>query len=494
MKRKSGARLWALAVTVLLLELLVFQENPARAQSWTQLAPTGGPPGVRMGHSAVLDPTTNQMIVFGGDNGAFLHLNDLWGLSNANGLGTPQWTQITPSGTAPSPRWVHKAAYDLANNRMIVFGGSIGFNAPCSDQVFVLTNANGMTGTPTWTQLSPSGSIPARFQHSTAYDAANNRLIVHGGSNCFGLFTDTWVLTNANGLGGIPTWTQLAPSGTPPLGGANASAYDPATNQLIVFDTNSNVFVLSNANGTGGTPAWTQLSPSGTGPTTRSIKQAGYDRANNRLILFGGGFDEVWVLRNANGVGGTPSWTQLSITGASPGPRGDNSAVYDEANNRLTVFGGNVGGTVFNDAWVLTNANGNVPFAVFNPKVEIELGPLANDDEFEVKAALTLGTSSDGIAPLTEAVTIQVGSFSATIPAGSFKLKPAKPNKPAFFKFEGIINGVAMEAKITPLGADSFEFKAEGNGVNLTGTANPVTVTLIIGNDQGSATVAAEFE
>jgi hypothetical protein len=135
-----------------------------------------------------------------------------------------------------------------------------------------------------------------------------------------------------------------------------------------------------------------------------------------------------------------------------------------------------------------------VSFATFTPKVEITLGPLANDDEFEVKATLTLGTSSDGITPLTEAVTIQVGSFSATIPAGSFKFKPARPNKPAFFKFEGTINGVALEAKITPLEANAFEFKAEGNGVNLTGTVNPVTVGLLFGDDQGSATVTAAFD
>ena len=164
----------------------------------------------------------------------------------------------------------------------------------------------------------------------------------------------------------------------------------------------------------------------------------------------------------------------------------------------MIVFGGRflspLGEIRLNDVWVLTDANGNVPFAAFNPKVEITLGPLANDDEFEVKAPLTLGASSDGIAPLTEAVTIQVGSFSATIPAGSFTLKPATPNKPAFFKFQGTINGVALEAKITPLGANSFEFKAEGNGLNLTGTVNPVTVTLLIGNDQGSATVTAELE
>lgn len=44
------------------------------------------------------------------------------------------------------------------------------------------------------------------------------------------------------------------------------------------------------------------------------------------------------------------------------------------------------------------------------------------------------------------------------------------------------------------LGVGMFEFKAEGTGADLTGTVNPVTVTLIIGDDGGSATATAKFE
>ncbi len=66
--------------------------------------------------------------------------------------------------------------------------------------------------------------------------------------------------------------------------------------------------------------------------------------------------------------------------------------------------------------------------------------------------------------------------------------------RPPQFVFEGVIDGVDLEVKITDLGNASFEFKAEGTGANLTGTANPVNVKLTIGNDGGSATVTAEFE
>ena len=57
-------------------------------------------------------------------------------------------------------------------------------------------------------------------------------------------------------------------------------------------------------------------------------------------------------------------------------------------------------------------------FAAFHAKVEIEVE--RHEREFEVKATFTLGAASDGINPLTEDVSFQVGTFSTTIPAGSF--------------------------------------------------------------------------
>lgn len=147
---------------------------------------------------------------------------------------------------------------------------------------------------------------------------------------------------------------------------------------------------------------------------------------------------------------------------------------------------------------------GRVPFSALNAKVEITLGPGTNDDAFEVKSTFTLGAGSDVIDPLTEIVALELSggsaTFSTTIPAGSFEFRPAKPGKkdkpgkPAEFRFEGVIDGVALEVKIIDLGVGMFEFKAEGTGADLTGTVNPVTVSLTIGDDGGSTTVEAEFE
>ena len=135
----------------------------------------------------------------------------------------------------------HSAVYDAANNRMIVFGGAAAdgqFN-----DVWVLMNANGLGGTPTWSRLSPAGALPtARNGHSAAFDGATGQMLVFGGGGDDGLRNDTWALSHANGLGDAPTWTRLTAAGTAPPARVAASAiYRPATNRLVIFggDTNA---------------------------------------------------------------------------------------------------------------------------------------------------------------------------------------------------------------------------------------------------------------
>src|SRR5205807_4899288 len=152
----------------------------------------------------------SKMIVFGGEQPSVNASNDVWVLSNANGVGTPTWNTLSPTGGPPPARAFHAAVYDAASNRMIVFGGSQA--SQLSNDVWVLSNANGFGGTPAWSQIIPVGTPPAaRSEHSTVYDAASNRMIVFGGGIAGSLWlNDVWVLSNANGLGGIPAWTQLS--------------------------------------------------------------------------------------------------------------------------------------------------------------------------------------------------------------------------------------------------------------------------------------------
>jgi hypothetical protein len=262
---------------------------------------------------------------------------------------------------------------------MIVFGGTSQTEGSFND-VWVLTNANGQGGAAVWTQLNPTGTSPEpRYSHTAVYDAKDNRMIVYGGYNGT-YFTDTWVLSHANGLGGTPAWINLTPAGAPPNGSVyTVSGYDPNHDIMIVFggedagDTadSNGVWTLSHASGLSGAPTWTNISPDGApgSPTPRALPSATYDVANNRMTIFGGaafsgthgpdeGFNDVWVLTNANGIGATPSWTQLHPAGELPGPRVGHSAVYDAATNQMMILGGENGDAVYLVVWVLSHANG----------------------------------------------------------------------------------------------------------------------------------------
>ena len=287
--------------------------------AWTQLSPAGTPPATRTYHTAVYAPTSNRMIVFGGYDYGFATLfNDVWVLGNADGTGgTPAWTQLSPTGTPPAAREYSTAVYAAASDSMIVFGGFDGSNY--LDDVWVLGYADGTGGTPAWTQLTPAGTPPpGRHYHSAVYDSTSNSMIVFGGvSGCPSVCSannDVWVLSHADGSGGTPTWTQLSPSGGPPAARElHTAVYDDAGNHMVVFggydgsSSLNDVWVLSHANGSGGTPTWTQLSPTGGPPAGRYWHTAVYDVAGNNMIVFDGAGDsgvlnDVWVLGSASGV------------------------------------------------------------------------------------------------------------------------------------------------------------------------------------------------
>ena len=185
---------------------------------------------------------------------------------------------------------------------------------------------------------------------------------------------------------------------------------------------------------------------------------------------------------------------------------------YTESSN----FPGTAGSAIQNtlglgDAFVAKIIS-SIPFAAFDAKAKIDVDDRQHHggashhrphhdnaegryyqhqdkDEFDLTATFTLGAGSNGIAPLTEPVIIQVGTFSTAIPACSFKQHKGR------FVFEGTINGVHLQAVLRSLilGND-YELKVEGHGADLTGTKNPVTVSVTIGDDSGSKAITAKIK
>jgi hypothetical protein len=169
-----------------------------------------------------------------------------------------------------------------------------------------LTRTHASTPTPTVVlpALAPSGRVNAQL----VYDDATNALLLFSGQDYTGAapLTDTWTWNGS-------TWTRLHPAHSPgPLESA-AMAYDPTTQQVVLFGG------ISNAN-TGGTPIlgdtwtwngsdWTQQHPASS-PPARMLASLAYDGASGQLVLFGGqdatgsgvALNDTWIWTGSNWV------------------------------------------------------------------------------------------------------------------------------------------------------------------------------------------------
>lgn len=350
----------------------------AAAQGWISNGPLP-----RKAHSAVFDPSTRQMIIFGGTSfNSFSQRfanNDVWRLLPSASLsGVQSWVASNPMGTPPAERWGQFAGYDPASNRMIVFGGeTLNLdNYIYLNDVWVLTNANGNGGPPAWIGGGSGGPI-GRLYTAGAYDPISNTLMIYGGQTSGGKLADYWVLSHANGLGGTATWTYFSPlGGGPGPRDGQTAVYDPASNELILFGgsnnqyvTSNDIWILKNANGMAGTPVWQKLFPTGGPPQARAYGSAIYDPLSNVMTIFGGstgleggGTNDTWFLADANGTGGTPVWSTFSHSlEDDPRYRDLNTAVYDASRNVMIIYGGeplNDDGNVLGDVFFLSHANG----------------------------------------------------------------------------------------------------------------------------------------
>lgn len=102
---------------------------------------------------------------------------------------------------------------------------------------------------------------------------------------------------------------------------------------------------------------WVQLTSVGTPPSRRDGARAVYDAANQRILLYGGQtstspdtvFDQVWSLS----LGCNPQWSLLS-SGSGP-KRHDAAVAFDPVHGQVAVFGGvDESGTRQADTWAYT--------------------------------------------------------------------------------------------------------------------------------------------
>ena len=288
-----------------------------------------GSPALRYAATTVWDPVNNQLLMFGGYGGVFY--NDLWAYDPVSN----SWTQRFPVGGPPVARSGHAAAWDTANNRMLVWGGTRAGGYPTDLWAYV-------PDTNTWVQLIPDsdpGSPLGRNGHGVAWDTFNSRLLMFGGRDSGATYrNDLWSYNPGSNL-----WTQLSPGGTlPSVREGHTAVWDSTNRRLLIFGGNFGVYYndlwaydpfLNN---------WTQLVPSGTLPPVRTSHGAGWDSVNGRMLIFGGAGSgggpryDLWAYNIF-----TNSWTDLTANGFICAKMSHGLA-WDSFNNQLLAFGGSL--------------------------------------------------------------------------------------------------------------------------------------------------------
>lgn len=217
----------------------------------------------------IYDTANDRIICFGGLTGTAQRTNDVWQLK-ADVHGMYQATKLTPTGTAPPQRWLAAGCYDATNQRMIVTCGNS--STTQFNDVWAL---NLTLGSEAWTQLSPTGTAPtAVWQPCFAYDSGNSRLYVHAGcttnsdgsysSQLFYLDTST---TNC-------AWTNTGVTGGLAVRGA-ALAYDATNQRLVCFGGYDGTSVNNTVRYTS-TSSFTSWTTQATANTPAARRSCGY--------------------------------------------------------------------------------------------------------------------------------------------------------------------------------------------------------------------------
>ncbi|MHB8723135.1 MAG: hypothetical protein ACYDAH_17315 [Steroidobacteraceae bacterium] len=121
-----------------------------------------------------------------------------------------------------------------------------------------------------------------------------------------------------------------------------------------------------------------------------------------------------------------------------------------------------------------------IAFASFESEVEFDR---RDDGLLRASGRFKLGSSSNGINPLSEIVTLQINKLVAVLPASSFKL-----NEDGQYSFDGVINGIGMRMQIRKVASETYSYSFEARVRQFVNSGAPTTIALTIGDDSGSTT------
>lgn len=263
------------------------------------------------------------------------------GSANADGSSSVQaWTDLAPTGDVPAARAGHSMVYDPKTGKVLLFGGT-------DSEVFFDDTWAYDPATNTWTDLAPSGVLPpARCAAAMAYDGVGGKAILFGGTSGEALLNDTWAydpVANA--------WTDLAPSGAPPsVRAGHAMVCDTTDGTVILFGgRNEEGFFDETWTYEIAANTWSPVETAGDPPTDRYGHSMVFEPAGGKAIITGGWDGMMYLSSTWAYDPHAQAWTSLDTYGDVPPPRAGHSVVYDSDTGALVLFGGMVGDRFLGD-------------------------------------------------------------------------------------------------------------------------------------------------
>jgi hypothetical protein len=201
--------------------------------------------------------------------------------------------------------------------------------------LFVISHVTCQGTAPDWTTLTTSNTPAGRYDHGVCYFETPDGIgsvLMQGGTVGATTTTDTWLLNTLTGA-----WTNATTTPAPSQRWDVAMAFDRARNRVVLFGGQYSTTVKNDTWEFDGTN-WTQLSPA-TVPTARRFTAMAYDNARGVVVMFGGEnatgstrYNDTWEWNGTN-------WTQRSPS-TVPSARGQHAMSFDLVRGVTVMTGG----------------------------------------------------------------------------------------------------------------------------------------------------------
>jgi hypothetical protein len=127
-----------------------------------------------------------------------------------------------------------------------------------------------------------------------------------------------------------------------------------------------------------------------------------------------------------------------------------------------------------------------VPFSTFTPSVTIHRA-LGIEESLRFEARLALGDTTNGIDPAAEGLTLSLNDYVLRVPP-----KAIRQRAPGTYLYTGPMGEMPGVVSIAAVGDDAYKVLIKASDSDLKQIANPVDVSLAIGDDNGSQRLTAK--